>query len=211
VAKRVVGVIVLLFCVFSLLVGLVPFVRAQVANGEIRTVGSAEKRISQYPVMFASSVDPYAFLWRAGTDFQRGIAENPAVLNDPQKVQWLKKEAVVFENEYRQYISENPTHFRAHLGLADILIYQRLFEVDKLAEAQQVLDDAIELVPQAPQSYWMKAVAYIYMREFDLAREYAQKAVELNPDAQQSPEVLRYVEESIKTFPEIELYFFRQI
>ncbi|MDQ5893110.1 MAG: hypothetical protein QG640_121, partial [Patescibacteria group bacterium] len=64
---------------------------------------------------------------------------------------------------------------------------------------------------QAPQPYWMKAVAYIYMKKFDLAREYAQKGLELNPLVKQSQNVVSYVEKSIKSFPEIDLYFFKQI
>jgi tetratricopeptide (TPR) repeat protein len=83
--------------------------------------------------------------------------------------------------------------------------------VDRLAEAQEVLDKAIELVPQSPQPYWMKAVAYIYMKKFDLAREYAQKGLALNPKIVQSQKIVEYVEKSIKNFPNIDLYFFRQI
>ena len=117
----------------------------------------------------------------------------------------------IFENGFRDYIKDNPNNFRAHLNLADILIYQMLFEVDKLAEAQEVLDTAIELVPQSPQPYWMKTVAYVYMQKFALAREYAKKGLELNPKIVQSQEIVKYVEDSIKTFPEIDLFFFRQI
>ena len=83
--------------------------------------------------------------------------------------------------------------------------------MNKLEEAQTVLDTAITLMPQSPQPYWMKAVAYIYMRKFPLAREYAKKALELNPKITQSEAVAKYVEDSIKTFPEIDLFFFKQI
>ena len=57
----------------------------------------------------------------------------------------------------------------------------------------------------------MKAVAYIYMRKFDLAREYAREGLALNPEIKQSQEIVEYVERSAKTFPEIDLFFFRQI
>ena len=210
-AKYVIGAALLTFFSWSLIVGAWPLLQAQLANGAIRTVGSAEKRIPLYPALFGSKVDEQAFLWRTATDFQRGISQDPKVLEDPAKVEGLKKEIVTFENGYREYVQHNPTNFRAHLNLADVLIYQRLFEVDKLAEAQTVLDTAITLVPQSPQPYWMKAVAYIYMRKFPLAREYAKKALELNPKITQSEAVAKYVEDSIKTFPEIDLFFFKQI
>lgn len=206
-----IAVVVAVFSAWSLFAGAIPFTKAQIANGAIRTVGSAEKRMPYYPTLFASPVDAHAFLWRTETDFQRGVMQNPKVLEDPAKVELLKKEIVIFEDGLREYIKKNPSHFRAHLNLADVLIYQRLFEVDKLQEAQEVLDQAIALVPQSPQPYWMKAVGYIYMRKFDLAREYAQKGLALNPKIVQSQDVVKYVEGSIKTFPEIDLFFFRQI
>ena len=210
-AKYVIGAALLTFFSWSLIVGAWPLLQAQLANGAIRTVGSAGERIPLYPALFGSKVDEQAFLWRTATDFQRGISQDPKVLEDPAKVEGLKKEIVTFENGYREYVQHNPTNFRAHLNLADVLIYQSLFQVNKLAEAQTVLDTAITLVSQSPQPYWMKAVAYIYMRKFPLAREYAKKALELNPKITQSEAVAKYVEDSIKTFPEIDLFFFKQI
>lgn len=203
--------VLIAFLGWSFIYGLMPFVKAQIANKTIRTIGSAEGRIVEYEKLFDSPIDKHSFLWRMSTDFQKAIGQNPQILEDGQKVSSLKKEIVVFENAYRDYIKENPQHFRAHLNLADMLIYQRLFGIDKLKEAQEVLDEAIKMVPQAPQAYWMKAVAYIYMKKFDLAREYAQKGLALNPKIIQSQDVVKYVEKSIKDFPNIDLYFFKQI
>ncbi|MBP6858891.1 MAG: O-antigen ligase family protein [Candidatus Pacebacteria bacterium] len=209
--KYIVATAIVAFSCWSFILGWIPFVRAQIANGSIRTAGDSTKRMLMYPVLFGSQVDQHSFLWRTSTDFQRGIGQNPAVLQDPKRFEGLKNEILYFEGEYRKYLAENPEHFRAHLNLADILIYERLFGVDKLKEANGVLDAAIALEPDAPQPYWMKAVAYIYMKKFDLAREYAKKAYDLNPEIKQSSEVIKYVETSIKNFPEIDLFFFRYI
>lgn len=210
-ARYLIAGAVVVFCTWSFVWGLVPYVRAQNTNGYIRTIGSAEKRIPVYPTLFGSSVDVHAFLWRTATDFQRGIGENPKVLDDAKKVADLKKEAKIFEDEYRKYVGIHPDNFRAQLNFADILIYQTLFGENKLEEAEKVLDTAIALVPASPQSYWMKAVGYIYMRKFDLAKEYARKGLDLNPGVEESQHVVKYVESSVKTFPEIDLFFFRQI
>lgn len=209
--KYLISVTLFIFFSWSLVFGVIPFVRTQLANGYIRTVGSAEERIPVYKILFNSPIDKHAFIWRTSTDFQRGIAANTKVLEDPKKVEKLKEEIVIFENGYRDYVRNNPKNFRARLNLADVLIYQMLFQVNKLEEAQSVLDGAIALVPQSPQPYWMKAVAYVYMKKFDLAREYAQKGLALNPKIKQSQTIVDYVERSIKTFPEIDLYFFNQI
>jgi O-antigen ligase len=211
IAKHSVAVLFLMFFVWSFFAGWVPFVRTQIANGNVRAVGTSEKRIPLYKNLFGSRVDSRAFLWRTSTDFQRGIAENPKMLEQPQKVEGLAKEILVLENSYREYLKNNPKSFRERLNLADILIYQRLFGVDKLAEAQTILDESIALVPQSPQPYWMKAVGYIYMKKFELAREYAKKGLAINPNIEESQNIVAYVEDSIKNFPNLNLYFFTQI
>ncbi len=209
--KVSIGSIVIIFCIWSLIWGWLPVMRSQIANGYIRTVGSAEGRIPEYKILFNSPVDMHSLLWRTVVDFQRGIGQNPRVLESPDKVAMLRKEIQIFEDSYKAYVKENPTHFRALLNLADVLIYERLFGIDKLKEAQLVLDNAIKLVPQAPQPYWMKAVAYLYMRKFPEAKEYAKKSLDINPNITQSQDLVKYIDKSIKTFPEIDLYFFRQI
>lgn len=167
--------------------------------------------MSLYPILFSSEVDQHSFLWRTLIDFQRAIDKNPSIIKDPKIFEDIKRELLYFEDKYQEYLSINPDHFRAHLGLANILIYQKLFGIDKLGQAQEVLDDAILLVPKAPQSYWMKAVAYVYMAKFDDAFKYAKTAYDLNPKIYQSEEVLKYIEKSSKSYPKIELFMFKQL
>ncbi len=208
--KYFIAIVFIVFSVWSLVWSWYPFVRAQVANGTIRTIGDGDKRLPHYEKLFGSPIDKHAFLWRTSTDIQRGIGNDPKVLENPAVVEKIKKEIALVEKEYVQYINAHPRHFRAHLNLADVLIYQRLLGVDKLNDAQMVLDRAIKLSPNSPQPYWMKAVAYVYMGQFDQAREFAKKALELNPKILESQQVVNYVEQSIKNFPDIDLYFFRQ-
>lgn len=210
-AKYVVAAVVVLAVGASAVFGWFPFLSAQMANGYIRNVGSPSERIVVYDQLLSSPVDQAAFLWRTTTDFQRAIGANPQVLNNQNMFIGLQKELSIFEQKYRDYIADHPQDFRARLNLADMLIYQRLFGIDKLKEAQSVLDEAIVLVTQSPQPYWMKAVAYIYMKKFPEARAAAQKGLDLNPEVEESQNIVKYVERSTKTFPDIELYFFRQI
>ncbi len=208
---QVIASIFVLFGLWSLVYGVFPFLTSGIVNGSIRTVGSAEKRLPLYDTLFATTVDKQAVLWRTFTDFQRGIGENPKVLSDPKKVSFLIKELERFEQEYKSYTTKHPDNFRALLNYADTQIYFMLFGVDKLKEAHEILDRAIILVPTAPQPLWMKSVAYLYMGKFDVAREYAKKAFDLNPGIPGSIELNKYIEDSIRTFPEIDLYFFKQI
>lgn len=211
VGKHTLGVVLLGYFGWATIGGTIPIMSAETANGAVRTVGSGEKRLPLYPALFGSPMDKPSFLWRTSTDFQRGIGQDPSVLADPAKVQFLVKELDVFAQEYRDHLMAHPNDFRAHLTLADILIYYKLFDIDKLGEAQQVLDKALLLNNTLPQPYWMKAVAYLYQAKFKEAREWAAKGLAVNPGIEESKRVSEYIEQSIKDFPEIDLFFFQKI
>ncbi|MEZ4114026.1 MAG: hypothetical protein R3B65_01020 [Candidatus Paceibacterota bacterium] len=90
-------------------------------------------------------------------------------------------------------------------------IYQIFLVAKRLDDADKVLDKAIEISDKHPQPYWMKAVISLYRKDFTKAREYVEKAKSMNPDVVETKRLEEYIEESIKTFPEIDLYFFNQI
>ena len=209
--RQGVATILVLYFGWSFLYGTLPIMKAQHANGAIRTVGSSDARLPYYDSLFGSPMDAHAFLWRTATDFQRGIGNNPSILQDPEKVEGLKLEMALYEEGYRQYVENHPYDVRAHYNLADTLIYQNLFGVNKLEEAQEVLDDAIAINPEIPQGYWMKAVTYLYQGDFTNARLWAQKGKEVNPEVEISQDVIEYIERNIKSFPEVDLYFFKYI
>lgn len=211
VGKSIFGIVLIGYFTWSLFFGVFPFIGNQKVNGEIRHVGSSEKRIPLYEKLFKSKVDPAGVLWRISTDFQRGIGENPKILENPKTVESLIKEVEVITKGYEDYVAENPNHFRSHLNLADMYIYQNLFGVNRLADADKVLDRAIEISPRHPQPYWMKAVISLYRRDFNNARLYVEKAKEMNPDVVETKRLEKYIEDSIKTFPEVNLYSFVQI
>ena len=86
-----------------------------------------------------------------------------------------------------------------------------LFGVNMLKEADVVLDKAIKISPDHPQSYWMKAVISLYRKDFEKAEMYVEMAKKINPEVVETKRLESYIKESIKTFPEIDLYFFNQI
>lgn len=189
-------------------IGTVPIIKAQSANGTVRTVGSSDKRIPLYPKIFGSPVDTAGFLNRTVTDLQRGISLDPSILQKPGQAEGFKKELEVFVVEYQEYLESHPDDYRARIKLTDLYIYQRLFEVNNLDLAHENADKAILISPDIPQAYWQKSVAYLYQRKFPEAKEWAKKAHDLNPNIEQSQHLIKYIEESIKTFPNIELYNF---
>lgn len=211
VGKYVLGIVFIGYFSWSLFFGVIPFWGVQNVNWEIRTIGSAEKRIPLYEKLFDTKIDRAGILWRTSTDFQRGIGDKPEIIEDPEKAKFLLEEAKVLTAAYENYVLDNPNHFRSHLNLADMYIYQMLFGVNKLDEADATLDKAIVISGKHPQPYWMKAVISLYRRDFAKARGYVQKAKDMNADVVETQRLEKYIEESIKTFPEIELYSFIQI
>ncbi len=206
-----VGVVLVGYFGWALVVGTIPFWNVQRINGEIRTVGKVEKRLPLYPKLFETKVDLQGVLWRTVTDYQQGISQNPSVLENPEKAKALLAELDIFTKEYEKYVDKYPENFRAHLSLADVYIFHMLFGVNRLDEADVVLDRAIILAPEYPQALWMKAVTSLYRRKFDVARKYAEQAKKVNEKAEGTKEIDSYITDSIKTFPEIDLYFFKQI
>lgn len=209
--KYIAGTFCIVYFGWSLFFGILPFWKVQSVNGQIRTVGSAEKRIPLYEELFSTKVDRAGILWRTSTDFQKGIAESPVILENPEKVTLLVEELGVITKGYEEYVANNRGTFRPHLNLADMYIYHMLFGVDRLADADAVLDTAIAISDKYPQPYWMKAVIALYRRDFAGARAYVQKAEAMNAEVVETLRLEKYIEDSIKTFPEIDLYFFNQI
>lgn len=209
--RYVVAVVLLGWFTWALLFGVLPFWKVQRINGEIRAVGSAEKRIDLYDDLFKTNVDRAGVLWRTSVDFQKGVADNPSILENPEKKAYLLEELGIITAGYEDYTSLYPDKFRPYLNLADMYIYHMLFGVNMLNEADVVLDKAIALSGRHPQPYWMKAVVSLYRRDFVNARKYVDQAKIMDPEVVETKRLERYISDSIKTFPEISLYFFNQI
>lgn len=209
--QTVLGIGTLALFSWTLIFGIIPFWNVQAMNGTLRTVGGAEKRIPLYETIFNTKVDPAGILWRTATDFQQGIAQNPQVLEKPESVAKLTEELGVITKGYEAYVADHPDSFRPYLNLADLYIYHMLFGVNRLDEAEVAVDKALLLSDRHPQPYWMKAIISLYRRDFKKAREYVTSAKEINENAVETKRLEKYIEESIKTFPEIDLYYFNQI
>lgn len=209
--QKIIGIFLITASVFAFIKGSLPIMSAEVANGAIRRVGSSEKRLRLYPTLFSSPLDRASFLWRTSNDLQRGVSLDPKMFENKNQREALQKEIEMIVQYYERYTNENPKDYRSLLNLADMYIYQRLFEIDHLEKAHDVLDKAVILVPQSPQPYWMKAVTYLYQAKFALAKEWAQRALALNHNIEESQRLVEYIDQSIKDFPVIDLYSFRQI
>lgn len=206
-----IGVIFLTYFTWSFFAGVVPIFIAQNANGDLRRAGTSEKRLPLYSRLLASPIDVSTVLWRTSTDLQRGIIENPGVLNDVKKAQQLKKEFDVIIEQYKKYIIKNPDDVRSLLSLTDLLLYTSLFGEDNIELARQYINSVKILSPGNPMPYWMEAISYVYQGKIKDARVSIESAKKINQNAAGTKDIERYIEEASKSFPEIEMYFFKQI
>lgn len=210
-SQFVVGIVLAAFSLVMFTIGTYPIIRSENTNAKIRTVGSSVKRVTMYPTLFGSPLDQASFLWRTSNDFQRGIAQKPKIIEDPVKTKELADELAVHISYYEKYAINHPKDYRLNISLANAYIYNKLLGVETLDKAHETLDKSIALYPHMPQAYWMKAVAYLYQGKFKLAREWAQKGLDLNPDVEQSQKIVNYIDRSIKTFPDINFFTFGQV
>lgn len=192
-------------------VGTVPLVRSQNAHGALAIAGTSTKRLPLYEKLFSSPLDEAALLHRIFFGLQEGISMKPSIIEDAKRREGFVKEFEGLVGYYSDYIAKNPEDYRAHLEFAELCIYIRLFDVDRLTQAHTILDEAISIVPQAPQAHWLKSVAYLYQGKFKDARESAKRAYDINPNIEESKRVVDYIDRSIRDFPEIDLFAFKKI
>lgn len=209
-AKNIFGGVAVLVFLLLFFIGTAPITTSEITNGNIRTVGSSDSRLPMYDNLFNTPVDKGTFVWRSSYDLQRGISLSPEILGDIKKNQGFIKEFDLLIKEYDSYL-KNSNNYRQKIQFAETCIYERLLGVDKLSKAQDILDKAILINSNAPQAYWMKAVAFLYQHNFPQAKSFANKALNLNPGIEESQRLADYIDKSIKSFPEIDFYSFKQI
>lgn len=204
-------ILMILGSLFLFFRGTAPLIISENANGKARIIGSSEKRLPLYKKLFSAPLDQGTFIWRTSYDIQRGISLTPEIIQDPNKAAGFVKEYNILLEQYNKYLSKKPNDYRGRIQFAATAIYVRVFGEDHLNEAHVELDKAIAIAPQIPQAYWMKAVACLYQAKFKDAQEWAKKGYDLNPNIEESKRVVEYIDKSIKDFPEIDLFAFKQI
>jgi len=81
----------------------------------------------------------------------------------------------LFESHYEQY----DDNFRYHLNYVNMIYIARLFDVDRLDRADELIARAKELSISAPQVFWLSALHAKYTGDDDLAMVEIGKAIEL--------------------------------
>lgn len=180
-------------------------------HGNIRAIGSSKERVKLYEKLFASNVDKPTSLWRTATDLERGILEKPEILSNPEKVEDLLVEFTYIGSEYDAYLAKNPDDFRALLNRADILLFVRLLNEDRLLDSKKYIDRAQILVPQHPIPYIMNSVIAVYQNDFKNAYMYIEQAKKVNPDIEYTKQTEWWIKKQEKTFPEIDFRFIEKI
>lgn len=176
-------------------------------NGLLRSAGSTEKRLVLYPKLFSSPMDTGALLWRTVTDLQRGILNKPSVLEDQNQVAGFVKEFDYLGSEYKKYLENHPNDFRAILNTADVYLFMRLLQEDRLSEVFEYTERANQLVPQHPMPMIMKTVVAVYQNKFKDAYRYLEQAKLIDPTNPYTLKTEEWLRKQEKTFPELDFRF----
>jgi O-antigen ligase len=84
-------------------------------------------------------------------------------------------------NELEKTLKESPYDFYSRIVLARLYNHQGVNDKDKLARAEEILNEAIKLSPANLYSYWYLAETKILQGEYQEALSLAQKAIEIEP------------------------------
>lgn len=111
-----------------------------------------------------------------------------------ETAQKIPKENIIEEfdfvsKELEKGIKESPLNYRSCLTLGKIYNAWSGLDATKISQAEKILEKAIELSPQNPQTYWSLAQTKINQRDFETALSLAQKAIDFEPRLLRSHEI----------------------
>lgn len=150
------------------------------------------------PDYFNMPSKPFAKLvgYPSGARFSTaGVTANVSGLNSPGYEAFLFGSKAMKEGAYEMAerlftdaVEIDANFAAAFVGLAHATVYNRGGDFSKVADAQHMLDKALEIDPTLPAAHLLNArLALYYWRDHDLARREIQRSLELAPN---DPDVL---------------------
>lgn len=85
-------------------------------------------------------------------------------------------------NIIEEYKNHHPLLLNAYLQLAELYASGQNLNPENLQKSEELLKQAIDLAPNRPETYIHLAQNYIYQEKDDLALDYFNQAIQINPD-----------------------------
>ena len=132
-----------------------------------------------------------------------GLAQVSASNSDPKTTAVVLAQVSKQEKYFVEYLKEMPTDYRARMNYAYILLIKTTMGQNRIADAKSIISESYVLSPGNPLTYALDAVADLYSGNLKAAKAKTQEMLVLNPDAEFSKEIIKYVNFQEKQFPSV--------
>ncbi|PIR86625.1 MAG: hypothetical protein COU11_04690, partial [Candidatus Harrisonbacteria bacterium CG10_big_fil_rev_8_21_14_0_10_49_15] len=179
-AKRVacaVGVVVVTWVMISL--AILP----AVTNRRVITAmasGKFENRLEMYESLPSLKGGFSQMLYAVTENYINALFNNLDQFDNPVAKEKIRNEFGVILDLYESKLAENNDDFRYLINYVNFIHVSRLFGVDRMERAGQLLERAEELSTAHPQLYWLSALQARYLGDSGLALAEIEKAVAMN-------------------------------
>ena len=139
----------------------------------LNVLGQTDKAIEQYNYLLTIS------------------PEHSIALNNLAQIYLERGEYEKTEEYYKQIIKANPSFSQGYMDLADVY---RAFMPEKKSEIPQLIEEILTERPQSTDSMLYLAEFYEQEKEYDLAIEWYQKVLDINPDSVVAKQAIEFIE-----------------
>lgn len=201
-AARVIGVLLVLFVLFSVKTLLVDEYGRQVALSKIfeeRTSGAqvaaATKALERESDFESLRLSSGSFIKGTLAHIAQGGSVGPGI----------EQQARVYESAYEHFIQSHPAHYRARVNYAYFLLAESAWGEQKAVKARALLKESYVYSPENPITSVLEAVAYLYTGDTENARTTIARVVLENPESSFVAESAAYIETQAAGFPKIDV------
>jgi hypothetical protein len=143
------------------------------------TSGNFEKRMNLYESARSIYGYPAESVYTITKQYMNALRREPELFNNKKAIPGIaiefNKMLDLFESHYEQY----DDNLRYHLNYVNMIYIARIFGVDRLDRAGELIARAKELSISVPQVFWLSALHAKYTGDENLAMVEIEKAIEL--------------------------------
>ena len=143
------------------------------------TSANFEKRMNMYKSSHSIYGYPADYAYFVTERFTNAWLENPAIFDNPTAREGIATEYNAMIDLYEAHYNQYRDNLRYNMNYANNIFIARLFGVDHLDRAGELIARAQELSTRIPQVFWLASLHAKYTGNEELAFEEADKAIQL--------------------------------
>ena len=146
------------------------------------TSANFERRMNMYKSSHSIYGYPADYAYFVTERFTNAWLENPALFDNPTAREGIAVEYNAMIDLYEAHYNQYRDNLRYNLNYVNTIFIARLFGVDRLDRAEELIARAQELSTRIPQVFWLASLHAKYTGNEALAFEEAGKAIQLCED-----------------------------